>query len=218
MSKLLYIAGDYPLKEVKDPHIKTLSVNEALAAGIEVWDMLLENETLDRDKPGVILWMDEAAAREEEFPESVPPEDDAQLTNAAKHAGDEPSALDDHFSISPFEKWECEDILTKKSYCASLGWRYTKGRAARVIAYIKEYLQHTEEAEIWNIWMGTSYPPPRIKKIKINADELTPELLKKIDSIDSCQEPDLYKKCVPDEWNISEEELNQDTQYCFVVR
>lgn len=66
--------------------------------------------------------------------------------------------------------------------------------------------------------MGSSYPPPRIKKIKISADELTPELLEKIDSIDGCQEPALYKEYVPDEWGISEEELNPDTQYCFVVQ
>lgn len=193
-----------------------MSVNEALATGVEVWDMLLQNENLDRDEPGMILWMDEAAAQEEGFSESDPQECGTSLTNAAEHTGNEPDILDDHFSISPFEKWE--DILTKKTYCAGLKWRYTKGRAARVIAYIKDYLQYTDEAEIWNIWMGTAYPPPLIKKIKISVDELTPELLEKIDGVDSYQEPALYKGNVPDEWNISDEELNPDTQYCFVVR
>lgn len=216
MSKLLYIAGDYPLKEVKDPHIKTMSVNEALAAGVEVWDMLLLDEQLDRDKPDVILWMDEAAAREEDFPESVPQECDTGFANAEEHTRNEPDILDDHFSISPFEKWE--DILTKKAYCASLNWKYTKGRAARVAAYIKDYLQYTDEVEIWNIWMGTSYPPPQIKKLKISVDELTPELLEKIDGIDSYPEPALYNGYMPEEWNISEEELYPDTQYCFVVQ
>ncbi len=216
LSKLIYIAGNYPLKEIKDPHIKTMSVNEALAAGVKVWDMLLQDEKLDRDEPDVILWMDEAAAREEGFSDSVPQECDTELTNATEHTGNEPGLLDDHFSISPFEKWE--DILTKKTYCASLDWRYTKGRAARVVAYIKDYLQHTDEAEIWNIWMGSSYPPPLIKKIEISADELTPELLEKIDGMGSYQESALYKEYVPDEWDILEEELYPDTQYCFVVR
>lgn len=187
MSKLIYIAGDYPLKEVKDPHIKTMSVNEALAAEVEVLDMLLQDEKLDRDEPDVVLWMD-----------------------------DESDIMDDHFSIIPFEKWD--EIHTKKTYCAHLDWKYSKGRTAQVIAYIKDYLQYTEEAEIWNIWIGTSYPPPRIKKIKISADELTPELLEKIDSMDSYQEPALYKGYVPNAWDISEEELNPDTQYCYVVR
>lgn len=186
MSNLIYIADNYPLREVKDPHIKTMSVNEALAAGVKGLDMLLQNEKLDRDEPGVILWMDEAAARE------------------------------DLFSITPFEKRE--DILTKKTYCASLNWKYTKGSAAQVVAYITDYLQHTDEAEIWNIWMGSSYPPPLVKKIKVSANELTPELLEKIDNIDRYQEPALYNKYVPNEWDVSEEELNPDTQYCFVIR
>lgn len=216
MSKLIYIAGNYPLEEVKDPHIKSMSVNEALAVGVKGLDMLLQDEKLDRDEPGMILWMDEAAAREEEIPVNVSQECDTELANAAAHSGNESGILDDHFSISPFEKWE--DILTKKTYCASLDWRYTKGRAARVAAYIKDYLKHTDEAEIWNIWMGSSYPPPRIKRIMISADELTPELLKKIDSMDSYQEPFLYKEYIPDEWGVSEEELHPDTQYCFVVR
>lgn len=191
MSKLLYIAGNYPIKEVKDPHIKTMSINEALDAGVQVLDMLLQDENLDRDEPDVILWMDDDAAQDDGF-------------------------LDDHFSISPFEKWE--DILTEKTYCASLNWNYSKGRAARVAAFIKEYLQHTEEVEIWNIFMGASYPPPQIKKINISASELTNELLKKIDQIDDySQETYLYKGYLPDEWNISDEDLNQDIQYCFVI-
>lgn len=36
--------------------------------------------------------------------------------------------------------------------------------------------------------------------------------------VDSCEEPVLYKEYVPNEWDISEEELNPDTQYCFVIR
>lgn len=199
MSNLIYIAGNSPLKEVKDPHIKTMSVNEALAAGIKGLDMLLLDEKLDRDEPGVILWMDEAAAREDGF----------------EHTGNEPNILDDHFSISPFEKYE--GILTEKTYCASLDWKYTKGRAARVISYINDYLKHTDEAEIWNIWMGNSYPPPLVKKIKVSANELTAELLEKIDSIDRYQGPALYNKYVPNDWDISEEELNPHTQYCFVI-
>lgn len=217
MSKLIYIAGNYPLKEVKDPHIKTMSVNEALAAGVEVWEMLLQDESLDRDEPDVILWMDEAAAQEDGFPESVSQDCTTGLTGTERYEGNNDSILDDHFSISPFEKFE--DIFTEKAYCASLGWKYTKGRAARVAAYIREYLQHTDEAEIWNIWMGGSYPPPKIKTIRISAEELTPELLEQIDRVDTySQEPALYKKYIPKEWGILEEELDPDTQYCFVIR
>jgi len=58
MSVFTYIASDYPLKEVENPHVKTLSVNQALEMGVEVADILLE-PSFDRDKPNVILWADD---------------------------------------------------------------------------------------------------------------------------------------------------------------
>ena len=58
MSVFTYIASDYPLKEVENPHIKTLPVNQALEMGIKVHDFLLE-PSFDRDKPNVILWVDD---------------------------------------------------------------------------------------------------------------------------------------------------------------
>ena len=43
MSVLLFSASDTPLAEVKNPHYKTLSVNEALAAGMnDIPDFMLE--------------------------------------------------------------------------------------------------------------------------------------------------------------------------------
>ena len=57
MSVFTYIASDYPLKEVENPHIKTLSVNQALEMSIEVHDFLLE-PSFDRDEPNVIFtWL-----------------------------------------------------------------------------------------------------------------------------------------------------------------
>ena len=35
MSQILYIASDYPLAKIENPHYKMLSVNEALAIGME---------------------------------------------------------------------------------------------------------------------------------------------------------------------------------------
>ena len=49
MSAIIYIASDYPLKEVPNPHLKTLSVNEALAIGMEnIPEQFLEHG-FDRD-------------------------------------------------------------------------------------------------------------------------------------------------------------------------
>lgn len=35
MSQILYLASDYPLAKIENPHYKMLSVNEALALGME---------------------------------------------------------------------------------------------------------------------------------------------------------------------------------------
>ena len=57
MTALTCIASNHPLPEVKNPHYKTLSVNEALSMGIDVPDFLLEPDD-NRDDPDVILWAD----------------------------------------------------------------------------------------------------------------------------------------------------------------
>lgn len=58
MSVFTYIASHYPFKEVENPHVKLLSVNQAVKMGIKVRDFLLE-PSFDRDKPNVILWVDD---------------------------------------------------------------------------------------------------------------------------------------------------------------
>lgn len=44
MSSVFYMASDAPLKERPNPNCKTLSVNEALAMGMDVPEFLLERE------------------------------------------------------------------------------------------------------------------------------------------------------------------------------
>lgn len=199
MSKLIYIASDVPLKDMPNPHYKPVSINEALAIGMNVPSFLLEDGT-DRDEPGMLLWTDVA------------------ITIDTEQDTFDDGGHDDDFSISVFDKIGDVNIRTEKKYCASLDWRYTKGRAQQVIAYIKELLEHTDEIEIWNIWLGIPYPPPRIKKSKIYIDGLTPQVLKEIDAVDSCQEdPVAHYAPVPNSWGISEEELYPDTHYCFTI-
>ena len=55
MSVLFYFASDKPLEEIENPHYKYFSVNEALARGIEVPDLVLNSTIIDKDKPKVIL-------------------------------------------------------------------------------------------------------------------------------------------------------------------
>jgi|LSQX01.1.fsa_nt_gb hypothetical protein len=123
MSVFTYIASDYPLKEVENPHIKTLSVNQALEMGIKVHDFLLE-PSFDRDKPNVILWVDD----EENFGE-------ISIRTFSR---------DDLLY----------DIYTEKKYLAQLEWKYTKCRAKKLIEYIKDHLNEADEIELWNTWLG----------------------------------------------------------------
>ncbi len=44
MSSVFYMASDAPLKERPNPNCKTLSINEALAMGMDVPEFLLERE------------------------------------------------------------------------------------------------------------------------------------------------------------------------------
>ena len=169
MSALFYIASDYPLDEVSNPHYKTLSVNEALAVGMEgISEQLLE-PGFDRDKPDVLLWSDTLDTENE---------------------------LDDDFSIWPLDS-STEDVHSDKKYRACLEWNYTKGRAEKVIQYIREHLTHTSELEIWHIWMGDGVYP-KIRKCTIALDDLTSDDLKELSDLEVWREPIV--------------------QYCFTIR
>ena len=63
---------------------------------------------------------------------------------------DTQSQLDDDFAIWPLGS-STEDIYTEKPYRVYLEWDYTKGRAEKVIQYIREHLEHTSEVEIWHV-------------------------------------------------------------------
>lgn len=163
MSALFYIASDYPLDEVLNPHYRTLSVNEALAIGMEgIPEQLLE-PGFDRDKPDVLLWSDIL---------------------------DSESRLDDDFAVWPLD-CSTEDIYTDKKYRVCLEWDYTEGRAKKIIQYVREHLEHTSELEIWHIWMGDGVCP-KIRKCTILIDELTPDDLKELSDLEVYKEPIIH--------------------------
>ena len=62
MSLYYFFASDTKLLEQRNPYIKLLSVNEAIAHGIEVHTELFEDH-FDYDKPEVILYVE----NEEQF-------------------------------------------------------------------------------------------------------------------------------------------------------
>lgn len=160
MSAIIYIASDYPLKEVPNPHLKTLSVNEALAIGMEDISGQFLEPGFDRNKPDVLLWSDIIDTQRQ---------------------------LDDDFAIWPLDS-STEDIYTEKPYQVYLEWDYTKDRAEKVIQYIREHLQHTPEVEIWHVWVGDGVRP-KIRNCTIALDEFTADDLKELSDLEVCQEP-----------------------------
>jgi len=86
---------------------------------------------------------------------------------------------DDDFALYPAE---ClSDVRTEKKYAVYLEWNYyTEGRAENIIRYIKENLKHTDEVEIWHIWMGAGEIFDVHTKM-IPMDSLSPEMIRELD-------------------------------------
>ena len=76
MSHLICLASDAPLPVLPNPHLKLLSVNEALAQGLEVPKSMLEDPELDPDEPETFLWSDICITINPETGEVTPPPED----------------------------------------------------------------------------------------------------------------------------------------------
>ena len=116
MSALFFFSSDYPLEEIKNPHYKTFSVNEALAFGLKLPEVVLNSKTIDRDKSDAILWSDLGM--------------EIKIDPITRNVVD--NGIADDFSIRTFEKFS--EIYTTKKYQAKLEWDvYSEGRAERII-------------------------------------------------------------------------------------
>lgn len=175
MSQLTYIASNTPLPEVKNPHYNTLSVNEALSMGLEVDDFLLR-PGYNRDEPDVILLSD------------------TELVFDTDTGTVDDGGFDDDFAILRLSN-ATDDVYTEKTYRAYIEWAIcTVGRCQKVIDYIRKQLEHTDEIELWNIWMGNE-DRPRIKKCIIPIDNLTPDDVIELEGKDVFSEP-LTQYCI----------------------
>lgn len=122
------------------------------------------------------------------------------------------------FQVFPLEK--TEDIFTKKTYCARFEWgwtlcNYPKKQAAYIVAYVKNQLNYADEVEIWHIWAGASYPPPRIKNKSICIQDLTPGQILALNAAPAWETVPLASHiAIPAEWGIEPEDLEVCTHYC----
>lgn len=174
MSALLFIASDRPLPERENPHIQTLSVNEALARGMEVHEFLLRPD-FDRDKPDVILWSD------------------SEILIDVDHSTVSDNGFDDDFAIWTIE--DGESLAPAKPCRAYIEWLIgTEGRAEQVIGYLKEQLENTDEIELWHIWQdGTKRFAIQTRRIAI--DDLRPADIIELDDREVYAEP-LTRYCL----------------------
>ena len=111
---------------------------------------------------------------------------------------------DDNYFLSPFA--ELSDYTDKK-YGVSLEWRYTEGRAKKILAYIQKVLKNGGSVEIWRVWLTDWYDyeeSPVLKKRFLSFKELTVNDIKEIDEADVWNHPDPHN---PD----------RPTFYCLVI-
>ena len=93
-------------------------------------------------------------------------------TVAAGETPEEGPSDDDFFLV---RAEMMSSIFTEKRCAVGLEWSgFSERRARSVIAYILELLRHTDEVELWHIWMG-SEEKPLIRSRTISADALTTE-------------------------------------------
>lgn len=157
MSYMVALASDRPLETLENPHMKMLSVNEALEMGVEVPKSMLADFEIDRDEPGMIIWSD------------VEPRVDIE-----KGIFDIPDP-EDNFDIWPIDR---EDgPRTEKEFLAAVEWsRCTIVRARMLLDYIRRHMETAEELELWNIWEGGSAAcPPIVKTVEARLEGLEAE-------------------------------------------
>ncbi|AKL95733.1 hypothetical protein CACET_c22870 [Clostridium aceticum] len=137
MSLFQFLASDILLKEVKNPYIEFISINEALKRDIKLSDFIINDTKLDRDKKSILI-----CDKEEHL--------------------DEMEINHDMYYSSEYAK-----EYSSKQYFSELKWRYTELRAKKLIDYLKEQLQISDEIEIWSIWLG-EHKSANVESININ--------------------------------------------------
>jgi len=146
MSYITFLASDYPMQEVINPHIHFYSVNEAVDKGIELSSIVLDSTTINRNKPNVILWV----------------ENEELLGEITIKSAD--------------KSWYRHSFLPEPhlQYYSSLEWQYKDKRAAQLIEYIRKHLENATILEIWDTWIGWDRDESeKAKIISVYVDELS---------------------------------------------
>lgn len=129
MSEFQFITSDRPLREVDNPFVSFLSIREALAHGIALPDMLLEDDTIDRDAKLLMHVEDESRL------------DEIEIKHDLSYEADNVEA----YSNEP--------------YVAELRWRLSEARTTQLIAYVEAQLEEATVVELWKVWVDEVTEP-----------------------------------------------------------
>ena len=97
---------------------------------------------------------------------------------------------DDNYFLLPFPN---VGTYTDRKYGVSLEWDYTEGRAQQILAYIRQVLHHTDEVELWHIWLLDCWEfeeRPVIHHYSAYLSDLTPEDIQELDNLPIWNTPD----------------------------
>jgi len=156
MSYATFLASDIPMPDMENPHQQFLSVNEALMKGMELSNIVLDSTTIDRDKPGVILWVDS----------------ENNLGEITIKGTKQPYYFTDDFGNPPDTDLPC---------FSSLEWKHSEERANELIKYIRKHLETAAVLEIWHYWIGCGRDISKgMKKHRITINELATDILEKL--------------------------------------
>lgn len=128
MSLFQFLASDKLLKEVSNPYMVLISINEAIKRNLEVPALILKNNKIDKDEK-IILACD-----------------------SEEHLDKLEIKRDMYYSDEYAQEY------SQKPYYAQLQWRFTKSRAAQLYDYLMDQLKKVEEIEIWSIWLDDYAP------------------------------------------------------------
>ena len=174
MSLMLYLASDTPLDTVQNPHFRRLSVNEALEMGITDIPEHMLAPGFDRDEPDVILCSD------------------VNIVIDTENGIFDDGGYNDDFEIYDMDirHGPTESL---KDYRVVIECSLNLGRAEKILEYIKTQLEHTDEIELWSIWLGDY--DQKISWYEARIDEFTAEDLMEIADLPIKQQP-LKHHCV----------------------
>lgn len=94
--------------------------------------------------------------------------------------------MDDGFAIFP--RKPLPELPSEKRYLAVLEWRYTPGRAEKIIGYLKEHLASADELEFWHTWQDMDFGH-RVRKAEIPIGDLTIDDIRELDQLEVSRDP-----------------------------